>query len=248
MIFAILLSMAAMTIQSPLRSSWAKPRINVWWEQVVNGTFQAHDWLENFCMSKDTFVYLCNELRSSVERNDTVLRKAVPVEQRVAITLWFLSSGADFRTIGHLFGVSTSTVCLVTKDVCSAIVKVLLPKYIRFPRNDVLRAVIDGFNHKWGFPQCAGVVDGTRIRIVSPKEYPADYYNRKGWHSILMQGTVNHLGQFTDVYIGWPGSPKPGANLLHAGGKRGKEGGKRRKGKGEEEEKEGEEERKWREI
>ena len=43
------------------------------------------------------------------------------------------------------------------------------------------------------------------IPIVSPVEFPADYYNRKGFHSILMQGTVNHLGQFINVYIGWPG-------------------------------------------
>ena len=25
------------------------------------------------------------------------------------------------------------------------------------------------------------------------------------WHSILMQGMVDHAGHFTDVYIGWPG-------------------------------------------
>ena len=43
------------------------------------------------------------------------------------------------------------------------------------------------------------------IPVVSPRECLADYYNRKGWHSILMQGVVNHLGRFTNVYIGWPG-------------------------------------------
>ena len=88
--------------------------------------------------------------------------------------------------------------------MCSHI-KILLPKYIRFPSSDGLTEVVDGFKHKWGFPQCAGAVDGTHIPILSPQEFPSDYYNRKGWHSILMQGTVNHLGLFMDVYIGWPG-------------------------------------------
>ena len=118
------------------------PQRNVWWEEIVNGTFQSHDWLMNFRMSKETFVYLCNKLRASVERSDTVMRKAIPVEQRVALTLWFLSTGTDFRTIGHLFGVSKSTVCLVTKDVCHAIVELLLPKYIKFPCNNSLREVM----------------------------------------------------------------------------------------------------------
>ena len=56
-----------------------------------------------------------------------------------------------------------------------------------------------------GFPQCVGVVDGTRIPIVPPVLFPADYYNWKGWHSIIMQGAVNHLGHFIDIYVGWPG-------------------------------------------
>jgi hypothetical protein len=203
--FVLMLSMAALSLQSPIRSVWVKDRSNYWWERVANSTFTPHDWQENFRMSRATFLYLCNELRTSVEKNDTVMRRAIPVEQRVALTLWFLSTNADFRTVGHLFGVSKATVCLVTKQVCAAIVKVLLPKYIKFPTGDGLRQVVDGFKHKWDFPQCAGAVDGTHIPVVSPAEYPADYYNRKGWHSVLMQGAVNHLGLFVDVYVGWPG-------------------------------------------
>ena len=114
MMFAFLLSMAALTIQSPVRSVWMKPRSNSWWEDVVNATFTSDDWLENLRMSKATFLCVYDELRSSVEKNDTSMRKAIPVEQRVALTLWFLSTGADFRTIGHLFGVSKSAVCVIT--------------------------------------------------------------------------------------------------------------------------------------
>ena len=68
-----------------------------------------------------------------------------------------------------------------------------------------MKEVVNGFKHKWGFSQYAGAVDGTHIAILSPEDYPADYYNRKGWYSILMQDMVNHLGHFMDIYIGWPG-------------------------------------------
>ena len=89
-VFALMLSMAALSLQPPVRSLWVKQRSSYWWEQVVNNTFTPHDWLENFRMLHATFLYLCNELRSTVERSDTVMRWAIPVEQRVALTVWFL--------------------------------------------------------------------------------------------------------------------------------------------------------------
>ena len=204
--FAFLLSMT-LASQSPMRSVWMKPKSSSWWEEIVMSTFTAGDWLENFRMSHATFLYVCNEIRTSVKKNDTIMRNAIPVEQRVALTFWFLSktTGMDYRTIAHLFGVSKSSVCFIKKQVRTPIMQSLLPKYVRFPSQTCLKDVVDGFQHKWGFPQCAGVVDGTHIPIVSPQVYPADYFNRKDWHSIIIQGTVNHLGVFVDVYIGWPG-------------------------------------------
>ena len=74
------------------------------------------------------------------------------------------------------------------------LVSILLPKYIRFPSGDKSsREVVDGFMHKLGFPQCAGVVDGTHVLIVFLVEYPTAYYNRKGFHPILMQCTVKPI-------------------------------------------------------
>ena len=123
------------------------------------------------------------------------MRKAIPLQKRVSIALWF-------RTISHLFGVSKASVCLIIKDVCVCIVDHLLPKYIRMPCGDALKQVVAGFKDKLGFPQCAGAIDGTHIPIISPQECPADYYNRKGWHSIILQGLVDYNGFFMDIYAG----------------------------------------------
>ena len=92
------------------------------------------------------------------------MRRAVSTETCVAIT-WFLATGADYRTIGHLFGVSRSTVCVVTKEVCAVIVERLLPQYIKMPTGTALKVVVDGFKNDLGFPQCAGAVDGTHVPI-----------------------------------------------------------------------------------
>ena len=61
------------------------------------------------------------------------LRSAISVECHVAITLWCLATCAEYRTIGHLFGVARCTVCVIIHDTCKAIVDVLLTRYIKFP-------------------------------------------------------------------------------------------------------------------
>ena len=66
--------------------------------------------------------------------------------------------------------------------------------------------VIQGYHEDWGFPICGGVIDGTHVLILAPNESHADYVNRKGYHSIIMQTVVDHNNLYTDVVIGWPGS------------------------------------------
>ena len=98
---------------------------------VINGGLTSDDWLANFRMSRNTFVYLCNELRVDIAKRDTDMRRCITVEKRVAITLWFLANNSEYCTIGHLFGISKSSVCKIRQEVCRAIVKLLLNKYIR---------------------------------------------------------------------------------------------------------------------
>ena len=90
-------------------------------------------------------------------------------------------------------------------DVCRAIVKVL-QKYVKFPSGEGIAEVVSGFKNRYGFLQCIGAVDGTHIPILVPVECAKDYYNRKGFHSIIMQAVADHRYCFADIYIGWPGS------------------------------------------
>ena len=202
--FVIFLSAVICAHLTVDRSVWSHERSSTWWDRIVNQSFDEGDWLENFRMSRDTFLYLCSELKS-LEKRDTVMRKAIPLEQRVAIALWRLATNGDYRTIAHLLGVSRASVCLIVRDVCDAIVQVLLPKYIQTPHGERLQSIVDGFSSKWGFPQCVGAIDGSHIPIVSPLDCPADYYNRKGFHSIILQAVVDHEYRFWNINVGWPG-------------------------------------------
>ena len=80
----------------------------------------------------------------------------------------------------------SSTVCKTVQETCRAIVHILLETYVQFPAGEVLKKVIDGFKDKWGFPQCAGAIDGSHIPIAAPELNHTDNYNQKGWYSMLI--------------------------------------------------------------
>ena len=44
----------------------------------------------------------------------------------------------------------------------------IFDKDVKLPADDDLQHVIDGFDYTWGFPNCAGAVDGTHIPKIAP--------------------------------------------------------------------------------
>lgn len=64
---------------------------------------------ENFRMTLPIFNLLCDKL-SCLQKEDTVLRKAISLKKRIAIAIYALGSSAEYRSIGNLFGVGRTTV------------------------------------------------------------------------------------------------------------------------------------------
>ena len=91
--------------------------------------------------------------------------------------------------MGQLFGLGGSTVGEIVLETCEVIAEQLLPKYVRVPNDTCLCEIVDGFFLKWGFPQTVGALDGTHIPILKPVDSASDYYNHKGFYSVLMVGT-----------------------------------------------------------
>lgn len=56
-----------------------------------------------------------------------------------------------------------------------------------------------------GFPGVIGLIDGTHIAIKQPMHNAVDFYNRKEYHSVILQGVCTDEAVFTDVYVGMPG-------------------------------------------
>uniref|UniRef100_A0A3P9DAM7 Putative nuclease HARBI1 n=1 Tax=Maylandia zebra TaxID=106582 RepID=A0A3P9DAM7_9CICH len=195
-------AVAATSVQ---RYMWTRSQNQEWWDLDLRG-FTDTEFIHNFRMSRQTFEYLCQRLSARMLRQDTHLRQSIPVSKRVGIGLYWLATGACYRTMSNLFEVAKSTVCSILHEFCFAVRYVLMPEYIKWPRGDDLIQVIEGFRQRWGFPQCAGAVDGSHIPITAPEDNHCDYFNRKDWHSVILQGVVDHKFCFTNIYTEWPGS------------------------------------------
>ena len=89
--------------------------------------------------------------------------------------------------------------------MCKAIIDVLSLQYIRFPSGNELLRTVSAFEAVHGVPQCVGAIDGSHIPINAPNRNHTNYYNRKGFYSVILQAVVDHRYCFTDINVGWPG-------------------------------------------
>jgi len=79
---------------------------------------------ENFCrMSSSDFEYILNKIGPDITKLDTNMRKAIPAQERLAITLRFLASGDSFVSLSYLFKVSNQCISIIVREVCDALIK-----------------------------------------------------------------------------------------------------------------------------
>ncbi|XP_048570781.1 protein ALP1-like [Triticum urartu] len=207
---------AAPAARSGGRRVWVRERSTEWWDRLSGPACPDADFRQAFRMSRATFDALCDELSAAVAKEDTALRAAIPVHQRVAVCLWRLATGEPLREVSRRFGLGISTCHNIVLQVCAALTAVLLPKAVRWP----LESPAARFQALSGIPGVVGSVYTDHIPIGPPKDDVAEYYNRrlternnKASYSVAVQAVVDADGAFTDVCIGLPGSLSDAAVL-----------------------------------
>ena len=100
---------------------------------------------------------------------------------------------------------SESTACDSIRKLLKMISKNLLEKFINWPSQNEQLQCSKHYEDIKGFPGVIGMIDGSHIQIRKPKERGQDYYNRKDFYSVILQGVVGKDLRFVDVLTGWPG-------------------------------------------
>ena len=79
-------------------------------------------WQKEFRMSPLNFEYIIDLADQNMAKADTVFQKTVPIEKRVGIGLWRLSTENSCHTISKVFGIEKSAVIKLVNKLFSELV------------------------------------------------------------------------------------------------------------------------------
>lgn len=73
-------------------------------------------------MSAEDFEILLNKVGPHIAKKDTKWRKAIPANERLALTLRFLATGDSLKTLYYLFKISPQLISQIIPEVCTALI------------------------------------------------------------------------------------------------------------------------------
>lgn len=158
-----------------------------------------------FRVDRHTFGVIVDLLRPHIAKQDTKFREAWPVELRVAIALYRLSTGSSCTKMQYVFGVSPTSCRETCVEVCKALFEHVKPQYVKIWSGTEMLVNMTAFLRDDDMPGCIGAIDGSHIPISKPPGSKNKYRSRKNFHSIILSALVSHDMSFMDCDIGFPG-------------------------------------------
>lgn len=173
------------------------------------------NWLR---IDEDSFNFLVTLLTPSLQRQDTVMRKAIPVGERLAITLRYLATGHTFQDLEYQFRVSRHSISRIVVETCKALFNMLQADYLKVPSTaEEWNNIATKFEERWNFPHCLGALDGKHISIQPPPNAGSHYYNYKGFNSIVLLALADADLKFTYIDVGTNGRVSDGGIWAKSG-------------------------------
>lgn len=121
----------------------------------------------------------------------------VTAYKSILLFLWFAGhEAASFRDIADRFDVALSTMHKIIAKV-TLYISNLSPQYIKWPSQIEIEEISQGFE-EMGFAGAIGCIDGSHVRIDTPKEDHESYLNRKKYHSVQVS---RYIKTIIDVLI-----------------------------------------------
>lgn len=174
--------------------------------------------IRRYRLDREGILFVTDLVRDAISPH-TARNKAIPPELKVITTLRYLATGKMQQCSSDDLGPSQQTISRIIKETVYALSTLdILRRFIKFPRTPQEAQVKT--REFWQLSRLSGIVgviDGTHVRIVAPKEYEAEYVNRKGQHTINVQVVFDKNYKFLDIVAQWPGSVHDSRILRESG-------------------------------
>uniref|UniRef100_A0A182XPF8 Transposase Helix-turn-helix domain-containing protein n=1 Tax=Anopheles quadriannulatus TaxID=34691 RepID=A0A182XPF8_ANOQN len=94
-------------------------------------------------MTEEDFEYMLQKITPKICKQDTYMKKAITVRERLIIGLRFIATGENFKSLQFLFRVSPSTIRKIVPKVCDALIEITVCVLLE---EDRLLAVFKAFS------------------------------------------------------------------------------------------------------
>ena len=202
------------------RSVWVKPWIA---NRETEGAFhklmkeleQDPQHYKNYMrMDLPTFEELATKLEPLIKKCDTRMRNAISPSEQLAVTLRFLATGESYTSLQYQFRINKGTLCMIIPRVCEAISETLAHDFVKCPSSvEEWEDISNQFWERWQLPNCLGAIDGKHVRILHPPGTGSDFFNYKGYFSIILLAVVGAQSQFIYADVGCQGRISDGGVL-----------------------------------
>ena len=125
----------------------------------------------------------------------------------MAITLLHLDTGDNYKSLMYLFYVPQNNTSILAEGVCQAFWDEYGVEVVSIPTTaEGWKAIAVGYSSRWNSHHVIGALDCKHIRIRCPANRGSQFYNYKGYHSIVLIALVDANYRFTWVQVGAPGA------------------------------------------
>jgi len=161
--------------------------------------FNDEQIVRTFRFDKQAILYITGLVEDSLPKRYTKCkRRLLPVDQ-VLLALQFFATGTIQSVVANVLRVSQRSVGRAIHAVANAFC-CIAHNHMSVDSTNLVPLQRD-FAEIANMPGVFGCIDGTHIRISRPHEWEASFVNRKGYHSMNVQGVCDAKYKFIDITV-----------------------------------------------
>ena len=137
------------------------------------------------------FPDLVERLMPKLRKEDTWYRDSLEVGLNVAVPIRHLATEDNYKSLMYIFYVLHNTISSLVRDVCQAIWDEFGDESVSSPTTaEGWKEIVASYSKRWNVHHVLGALDGKHIRIRCPANGGSQFYNYKGYHSIVLLALV----------------------------------------------------------